>query len=172
MRPAEGGSAALGGAASLVVLLLGACSHYTTSAGLVGGIRTVAIPTAENGTPEVDIAQQLTDLVTEAFQEDGRLRVVDEESADAFLLVRLERLEDEPDDLTGATQQYRFRLFAAALLERSSDGSELLEMESLAGWANYDAARSDEEEEGRDQAVEAAMAMIIEEIVDRTTASW
>lgn len=174
MRPPEGGSAALRGAAWLVVLLLAACSHYTTSAGLVGGIRTVAIPTAENGTPEVGIARQLTDLVTEAFQEDGRLRVVDEESADAFLLLRLERLEDEPDTWTAAevTEQYRFRLFAGALLERSSDGSELLEIESLVGWATYDAARPDEEEEGRDQAVAAAMAMIIDEIVDRTTASW
>ena len=153
---------------------LGSCSHYTTSAGLVGGIRSVAIPTAENGTPEVDIAQQFTDSVSVAFQEDGRLRVVDEESADALLLLRLERLVDELDDLrvSEATEPYRFRLFARALLERASDGSELLEIESLAGWGTYDAAQPDGDEEGRDQAVEAAMAMIIEEVVDRVTASW
>ena len=174
MRPAEGGSPGLGRAVCLLGLLLGACSHYSTSAGLVGGIRTVAIPTAENGTPEVDIAQRLTDQVTEAFLQDGRLRVVDEESADALLLLRLDRLEDEYHTFTAeVTEQDRFRLFAAALLERSSDGSELLEIESLVGWGTYDAALpDDDQEEGRDQAVEAAMAMIIEEIVDRTTASW
>ena len=168
MRPPEGGSDALGGAAWLVVLLLGSCSHYTTSAGLVGGIRSVAIPTAENGTPEVDIAQQFTDSVSVAFQEDGRLRVVDEESADALLLLRLDRLEDEYHTMT--TGEYRFRLFVSALLERTSDGSELLEIESLVGWGTYDAAQPDEE--GRELAVAAAMAMIIEEIVDRVTASW
>ncbi len=174
MRPAEGGSPGLGRAVCLLGLLLGACSHYSTSAGLVGGIRTVAIPTAENGTPEVDIAQRLTDQVTEAFLQDGRLRVVDEESADALLLLRLDRLEDEHHTFTVAEvmEQYIFRLFAAALLERSSDGSELLEIESLVGWGTYDAALPDDDDEGRDQAVEAAMAMIIEEIVDRTTASW
>ena len=174
MRPPEGGPSALGGAAWLVVLLLGSCSHYTTSAGLVGGIRSVAIPTAENGTPEVDIAQQFTDSVSVAFQEDGRLRVVDEESADALLLLRLDRLEDEYHTFTAeVTEQYRFRLFASALLERSSDGSELLEIESLAGWGTYDAALPDDDEDGgRGQAVEAAMAMIIEEVVDRITASW
>ena len=174
MRPPEGGSPALRGAAWLVLLLLGACSHYTTSAGLVGGIRSVAIPTAENGTPEVDIAQQFTDSVSVAFQEDGRLRVVDEESADALLLLRLERLEDELDDLRAAevTEPYRFRLFASALLERTSDGSELLPRLEIEGWGTYDAARPDGDDEGRDRAVESAMAMIIEEVVDRITASW
>lgn len=156
----------------VLALLLGACSHYSTSGGLVGGIRTVAIPVAENGTPEVDIAQRLTDRLTEAFVEDGRLRVVDEESADAVLLLRLDRLEDQPFTFTAAevTEQYRFRLFGGALLERTSDGGELLEIESLVGWGTYDAALPDED--GRDPAVEAAMAMIVEEIVDRTTASW
>ena len=172
MRPAEGGSPGLGRAVCLLGLLLGACSHYSTSAGLVGGIRTVAIPTAENGTPEVDIAQRLTDQITEAFLQDGRLRVVDEESADAQLLLRLDRLEDEYHTFAEVTEQYRFRLFAAALLERSSDGSELLEIESLVAWGTYDAGLPDDDDEGRNQAVEAAMAMIIEEIVDRTTASW
>lgn len=174
MPPAEGASPALRRAACLVVLLLGACSHYTTSAGLVGGIRSVAIPTAENGTPEVDIAQQFTDSVSVAFQSDGRLRVVDEESADALLLLRLDRLVDEPSDWTTAeeTEQYSFRLFAAALLERSSDGSELLPRLEIEGWGTYDAAQPDGDDEGRDQAVEAAMAMIIREVVDRITASW
>ena len=147
MRPAEGGSPGLGRAVCLLGLLLGACSHYSTSAGLVGGIRTVAIPTAENGTPEVDIAQRLTDQITEAFLQDGRLRVVDEESADAQLLLRLDRLEDEYHTFAEVTEQYRFRLFAAALLERSSDGSELLEIESLVGWGTYDAGLPDDDDE-------------------------
>ncbi|HCL30769.1 MAG TPA: hypothetical protein DIC52_20345 [Candidatus Latescibacteria bacterium] len=156
----------------LVVLLLSGCAHYSTSAGLVGGIKSVAIPTAENETSEVDVGQRLADLSTDAFLADGRLRVVDEESADAFLLLSIERLEDEPFTFTAAevTEQYRFRLFASARLERSGDGSALLEVERLVGWGTYDAALPDEE--GRDPAVEAAMDMIIEEIVDRTTASW
>lgn len=172
MHPAEAGPPAPRRILFVLALLLGACSHYSTSGGLVGGIRSVAIPAAENGTPEVDIAQRLTDHLTEAFIEDGRLRVVDEGSADAVLLLRLDRLEDQPLIHTAAevTEQYRFRLFGGALLERTSDGGELLEIESLVGWGTYDAALPDED--GRDPAVEAAMAMIVEEIVDRTTASW
>ncbi|SVD70570.1 uncharacterized protein METZ01_LOCUS423424, partial [marine metagenome] len=61
-----------------VALLLVGCAHYSSSGGLVGGIRTVAIPTAENETSEVDVGQRLSDRVTDAFLADGRLRVVDE----------------------------------------------------------------------------------------------
>ncbi len=154
------------------LLLPAACAHYSTQAGLVGGIKSVAIPTAENGTSEVDVGQRLTDRATDAFLADGRLRVVDEESADALLLLRIERLEDSPHTFTAGevTEQYRFRMFASAVLERAADGSDLLEIERLVGWGTYDAAQPDED--GRDPAVEAAMDMIIEEIVDRATASW
>ena len=151
-----------------------ACSHYSTSGGLIFGIRTVAIPTAENDTPEIDIAQRLSDRATDTFMEDGRLRVVDEESSDALLLLTLLHLEDEPFTFTAqeVTEQYRFRLFVAATLERISDESALLELEQISGWGIYDAAQPDDAENGRDQAVDAAMDMLIEEIVDRTTTSW
>ena len=167
----------------MAAAVLCCCTHYSMSSGLIGGIRTVAIPTAENETSEVDVAQRLTDRVSDAFLADGRLRVVDEESADALLLLRLERLEDAPFPFTASevTEQYRFRLYSRALLERVSDGSELLLIDPLVGWGTYDASEPDEVEEPapgepprltRSRAVDAAMDMIIEEIVDRTTASW
>lgn len=160
------------GLAILCGVALGGCAHYSTSGGLVGGIRTIAIPTAQNETAEVDIAQRLSDRVSDAFLEDGRLRVVDEESADAVLLLRLARLEDEPFTFTAAevTEQYRFRLTVDAVLQRAADESQLLELQRLVGWGTYDAALPDAE--GRRLAIDAAMAMVIEEIVDRTTASW
>jgi hypothetical protein len=156
----------------VIALVVVGCTHYSSSGGLVGGIRTVAIPTAENETSEVDVGQRLSDRVTDALIADGRLRVVDEESSDALLLLRVQRLEDEPFTftVTEVTEQYRFRLFTSAVLERTADGSELLDLGQLVGWGTYDATLS--EEEGRDPAVDTAMDMITEEIVDRTTASW
>jgi outer membrane lipopolysaccharide assembly protein LptE/RlpB len=158
-------------AALLGLLALAGCAHYSTSAGLVGGIRSVAIPIAENDTAELDIGQRLTERATDAFVADGRLSVVDEETADAQLWLRIERLEDEPFTFTTAevTEQYRFRLFGSAQLERA-DGSSLLEIERLVGWGTYDAVLPDEE--GREPAIDTAMDMMIEEILDRTTSSW
>ena len=157
------------------MFLLGAfgCAHYSTTAGLVGGIRTVAIPTADNQTPEVDVAQRLTERAVDAFLADSRLRVVDEESADALLLLQVNQLEDEPFTYTAGevTEQYRYRLFVEVTLHRTG-GDVLLEMGQLAGFGTYDAALPDGDDQGREPAIDSAMDMVIEEIVDRTTASW
>ena len=155
-----------------VSCILTACAHYSSSTGLIGGIRTVAIPTAENDTAEERIADLLSERATDGFAEDGRLRVVDEESADAVLGLHLRRIVDRPFTYTATeeTEQYRIQLSVAAVLTKISDQSPLLELEDLSGWGTYDAQLPDEE--GREPAIEAALDMIIEEIVDRTTASW
>ena len=164
-----------GGTAAMLALVVGGsgCAHYSTTAGLVGGIRTVAIPTAGNQTAEVDVAQRLTERAVDAFLADSRLRVVDEESADALLFLRVTELEDEPFTYTAGevTEQYRYRLSVEVTLERTG-GSVLLEMGRLSGFGTYDAALSDEDEQGREPAIDKAMDMVIEEIIDRTTASW
>ncbi len=151
--------------------LLG-CARYSTSSGLIGGIKSVAIPLAENDTAEERIADLLSEAATDGFAEDGRLRVVDEESADAVLGLQLRRIVDQPFTYTSAeqTEQYRIQLFVTAVLAKSSDQNSLLELDDLSGWGTYDAQLPDED--GRDPAIAAALNMIIEEIVDRMTATW
>ena len=148
------------------------CAHYSTSSGLIGGIRSVAIPDAENATAEELVSEALSARASDAFTTDGRLRVVDQESADGLLLLRLAALEDRPFTFTAQeeTEQYRFRVWVDATLLKSEDDSELLKLQGLEGWGTYDAAIPDED--GRDVAIAAALDMVIEEIVDRTTASW
>ena len=171
MRRRKGREAGLWPSLLCLGLLVG-CAHYSTSSGLIGGIRSVAIPVAENETAEFDIADLLTERIGEMFTRDGQLRVVDEESADAVMYLRVVSLDDRPFTYTAAeeTEQYRFRIYIDAQLLKAADESPLLELKRLEGWGTYDASLADEE--GRDQAVEAALDMVIEEIVDRTTASW
>ena len=157
------------------------CAHYSTSSGLIGGIRSVAIPEAENATAEELVSEALSERASAAFTTDGRLRVVDQESADGIFLLRLTELEDRPFTFTAGedTRQYRFRVWVDAILLRSEDDSELLELKALEGWGTYDADAADDagaadaiDKVGRNVAIEAALDMVIEEIVDRTTASW
>ena len=140
----------------------------------MGGIRSVAIPVAENETAEYDIADLFSERLGEAFARDGQLRVVDEESADAVMFLRVVSLDDRSFTYTAEeeTEQYRFRVHIDAELRRSADDGELLVLKGVDGWGTYDPALPNEDEDPRDQAIEAALDMIIEEIVDRTTASW
>lgn len=154
------------------MFLVIACSHYSTTAGIAGGIRSVAIPVAENNTPEAGVAEELTERLNRAFAADGRLRVVDEGSADASLRLRITAVEDRPFTYTSAeeTQQYRFKLTLDAELLRNEDDSQVLDARGMTGWGTYDAGLSDAE--GREAAVAAALDMVVEELVDRATAGW
>ena len=156
---------------SFVLCIIG-CAHYSTSGGLVGGIRTLGVPVAEIQVAEFDIAEALSARAVEAFSRDGRLRVVDEESADALLELVVLSIEDNPFTYTAAeqTEQYRFLLSVRGRLVRSLDEEVLLDFDPIEGWATYDAALSDAE--GRDPAVEQALDMVVEELIDRSTSSW
>lgn len=153
-------------------LLVSACAHYTASGGLVGGIRTVAVPVAANATADFRIAEQLSERLVDAYTRDGQLRVVDEDRADAVMHLNVEAVDDAPFTYTAAevTEQYRFRVLVGAELVRSSDEEVLLRLERLEGWSTYDASLPDDQ--GRDPALVAALDMLIEEILDRTTAGW
>ena len=157
---------------ALAVLCVGGCAYYSTSGGLLGGIRSIGIPVADNQTSEFAVAERLTELAIDAYAEDGQLRVVDEESADALLQLNVISIEDRPFTYTTAeqTEQYRFAVLVAAELVRVEDGEVLLTLAELEGWGTYDAALA--EEDGRDPAVERALDMVLEELVDRTTAGW
>ncbi|MCC7264858.1 MAG: hypothetical protein IT369_20260 [Candidatus Latescibacteria bacterium] len=156
----------------LALLLLSGCAHYSTTAGIAGGVRSVSIPVAENDTPEAGIAEEMTERLSRAFTADGRLKVVDEASADATFTLRLTAVEDRPFTYTAAeqTQQYRFKLTLDAQMTKNADGSAVLEAKGMTGWGTYDAGLSDTE--GREAAVGAALDMVVVELVDRATAGW
>ena len=88
------------------------------------------------------------------------------------MLYKVLSVDDRPFTYTAAeqTEQYRFAVRVAADLVRVADGEVLLELVGLEGWGTYDAALG--EEEGREPAVDRALDMVIEELVDRTTAGW
>ena len=160
--------------AALAALCIGGCAYHSTSGGLLGGIRSIGIPVADNQTSEFAVAERLTELADSLYTEDGQLRVVDEESADALLQLNVISIEDRPHTYTTTTaeetEQYRFAVLVAAELVRVEDGEVLLALAALEGWGTYDAASA--EEKGRDPAVERALGMVLEELVDRTTAGW
>lgn len=156
----------------LALILASGCAHYSTTAGVAGGVRSVFIPVAANDTPEPGIAEELSERLSRAFAADGRLKVVDEASADASFALRLRAVEDRPFTYTASeqTQQYRFKLTLEARMSKNADGSALLEAKEIVGWGTYDAGLSDSE--GREAAVAAALDMVVVELVDRATAGW
>jgi outer membrane lipopolysaccharide assembly protein LptE/RlpB len=74
----------LAGVLVLLALLAGGCG-YSLRGNLPAHIKTVAVPTFKNRTPEPGVETFLTGAVVEAFSTNGRLTVVEPEHADAVL---------------------------------------------------------------------------------------
>jgi len=107
----------------LLYLSASSCAYYSTSGGLVGGIRSIGVPTAESQTAEFDIAEGLSERAIEGYTRDGRLRVVDEENADALLQLVVVAVEDKAFTYTSSeqTEQYRFSIRVRGELVRVTD---------------------------------------------------
>ena len=149
------------------------CAHYSTSSGLIGGIRSVAIPDAENrhrGRARVGSPQRARQRCLYHGWPVARCRSGERRR---FVVAAPRRPRGpSPSPLRPRRRRSNtaFRVWVDATLLKSEDDSELLELQGLEGWGTYDAAIPDED--GRDVAIAAALDMVIEEIVDRTTASW
>jgi Lipopolysaccharide-assembly len=66
-------------------LLLVGCGYTASPALLPSHLKTIAIPVFENGTPEAQLEQQVTDEVVQRFVRDNHLKIVDEKNANAIL---------------------------------------------------------------------------------------
>src|SRR5262249_37421757 len=69
--------------------LAAGCGYTASPALLPQHLKTVAIPVFENGTPEAQLEQQVTDAVIQRFVRDNHLKIVDEKSANSVVRGRL-----------------------------------------------------------------------------------
>lgn len=66
-------------------MLVTGCGYTASPALLPSHLKTIAIPVFENGTPEAQLEQQVTDEVVQRFVRDNHLRIVDEKSSNAVI---------------------------------------------------------------------------------------
>jgi hypothetical protein len=148
------------------------CAYYSTSAGMIGGIQTIGIPVAESLTAEFVIAERLSERAVELYIEDGRLRVVDQDGADAILYLTVISIIDEPFTYSASdqTEQYRLSMRINGKLVSVIRQQTLKEFDSIEGWATY--VSSLNQDESRDQAIDKSIDMVVQELIDTSTSSW
>ncbi|MEE3233523.1 MAG: hypothetical protein VX294_05095 [Candidatus Latescibacterota bacterium] len=148
------------------------CAYYSTSVGMIGGIQEIGIPVAESLTAEFVIAERLSERAVELYDQDGRLRVVDQGGADAILYLTVLSITDEPFTYSASEQTEQFRLSMKINGKLISVGSEqtLKEFDSIEGWATY--VSGSNQDESRDQAIDKSIDMVVQELIDTSTSSW
>lgn len=144
------------------------CSVYTFNPRGKSEIGSIAVERFENKTPEYGLADQMTDIVIDALIEDGTMKVLSTDMAEAILVGVLTRYERVPHkfDENDQVQQYKVVMVFDVSLTESSDKTELWH-ETMRQEGIYD-VEGETEEDGRQEAI----ALLVEAIMNKTTRSW
>jgi len=149
------------------VIIAGGCGVYSFSPGGKSAIQTISVSQFENETIEYGLSDRMTDLVIDAFINDGNLKVVPAGEADAVLngvLTDYERKAYTYDENNNVSQYAVNVVFNITL---TNQGGEDIWQERFFSEGIYNADIETEE----DGQIKAADKLVID-IINRTTKSW
>ncbi len=151
----------------VVSLALG-CGVYTFNGRGKSSIKTIAIDPFENQTNQFGLTDRLTQIIVEAFINDGTIKVVPKEMADAVLTGQLTRYERVPSkfDLSDRVEEYKVLMDFQVVLKNAKDQSDLWK-EQMNQEGIYKADKETEEDGQK-----AAGKRLVEAILNKTTVSW
>jgi hypothetical protein len=150
-----------------ILIFSGGCAVYSFSPGGKSSIKTISVSQFENETIEYGLSDRMTDLVIDAFINDGTLKVVPPGDADAILsgiLTEYERKAYTYDENNNVSQ-YAVEVVFNITLDKP-DGENIWQ-ERFYSEGIYDASIQTED----DGQIEAAGKLVID-IINRTTKSW
>jgi outer membrane lipopolysaccharide assembly protein LptE/RlpB len=151
------------------LLLVSGCT-YSFRGQVAGDIKSIAIPTFENETAEFGIAETITDELVRGFQKDGVLRVTSEDQADALLIGRVLRVDDQPYTARAdqTVEEYRFTMTCEVeLFDKHSN--EPSWKQTFPAYAIYPYTGS---LQARDDAIREAVGKLREDLLNRIVGNW
>lgn len=152
-----------------MAVLLAGCT-YSFRGQVAGDIKSLAIPTFENETAEFGIAETITEELVRGFQRDGVLKIVGEGQADAVLVGRVIKIEDQPYTARAdqTVDEYRFSMTCEIELV-NNHSKETAWKQAFPAWAIYPYTGS---LENRDAAVKEAVGKLREDLLNRIVGNW
>lgn len=157
---------------AIPLFLLNGCVGYKLGSMLPADIKTVYIPMFVNKTTEPMIEIDATDAAIREIQQDGSLRVVNEEEADAVLEVTLTSYTLSPlaYDKTAKTKadEYRMTLVASVVLKRRATDEVVVENPAVPGESTFliEGDFTTSKARGLPEAAKDLAHMIIQQVVE------
>jgi hypothetical protein len=150
------------------------CAVYTFNPKGQSEIKSINIERFENKTPEYGLADQMSDLVIDAFIADGNLKVVPLENADAVLSGVLTRYERKPYKYDQNDQVASYEVvidFDITLKKPKTDSEIWREKMTQRGIYNVLASETGDVETEAD-GQQKAIKLLVEAIINKTTKGW
>ena len=157
----------------IVSILFCACGVYTFSPSALGGVKTIAVLQFKNTTTEYGIDDLVADQVNQAFIDDNTLRVVSQEHADIILIGEVALYSHEPYTFNEeeSVQEYICRISLKVKIEYSDSEKILWEDKRLTDYGIYSVTGTTGNQT-QDEANQAAIEKLSQEILNRTVKGW
>lgn len=150
----------------------GGCPYSFSGASVPPHMKRLAIPYADDksGTAEPGLRQKFTDKLTRKFIDDNSLRVTEKSAADAILETVILGIGDAPDAVTdgNSISKRKLTLTVQAVFKDLVKKKTVYEKQ-FSNFSIYEASKG---RAGRDEALEAAMNKVIEDILLETVSGW
>jgi hypothetical protein len=159
-----------------VALCFCGCGPYSfTGSSLPSHIKSVAVPIFENETLEYDVANQVTEAITQRFLADNRLKVVGETRADAVVEGRVTSYENKVNNYSAdeTPEDYIVVLRVAVTFRDAVKNRELWKSGDLVVSEVYSVVPgSDQTLTDEESARAEAIRKLAEDVLARTMEQW
>lgn len=154
------------------LLLAAGCYTFNPSA-IPSHIKTINIPTVENKTLEVGLAEELTTDLTDRFVQDNTLKVV-QSDADAVLEATITGYENRVFGFTSnqVADEYIVILTVDMALRDRVKNKELWSQTGVVGRASYSTSGSGGGITSEEEARKQAMKQVVDSAISRTVEGW
>lgn len=155
-------------------LFLASCGYTASPALLPSHLKSVSIPTFENGTTEYTLEQDITQAVIARFVRDNHLKVVDEKAADCVVRAKITQYKNSVFGFTNTAESSEYRVtIAVQVVFKDLVKNREIWNDEIIRTANYyvqnvPGQTAKTELDGRREAV----SKIADEILNRSVEGW
>ncbi len=155
---------------SFLSLLLTGCGYYSFKGALPSHIQAVAIPIFIDKSGYPGMIEKVTDNVIESFVSDNTLKVVDESKADIIVNGTIQSVSQKVAAIkAGETvSEYQMHVTIKVICEDIRKSKKLYEKV----FRQYGIMSSTGGQDEKDTAIDDAIQLIIEDIINTTLGGW
>lgn len=154
----------------LSVFLVAGCGYYSFKGALPSHLKSIAVPLFNDRTPNPNVRENLTNRVIDAFIADNTLKVVDETKADLILTGAINSILVQPAIVKSGEEVAESKVVVSVAVK--CEDIKLSKILFERSFQQYGLMGESAGLDEREAAINEALELITEDIVNATLGGW
>ena len=153
-----------------VAALLVSCGYYSFKGALPSHLKTIAIPIFVDQSAYPGVQEKVTDKITNAFIVDNTLKLVDESKADVLLNGTIQSVTQKVATVQSGEQVSEYQMYVTVKVVCEDVKLSKKMYEKV--FRQYGVMSSQADQDEKDQAIDDAIELITEDVLNTTLGGW